>query len=151
MACFEATALTHHGNKKRLCFRHRFLVQSYDIAGECPVFPSEPEHLLAARIGLLFFAEFGCAADLAVRFNFYELVDNANGWSIGRSGESGADSEGINARVITQQPFDAAFVEVTRDENLHIIPAAGIQPLPSPSAVRKNIPAVQADGTWLTT
>src|SRR2546422_5346384 len=43
--------------------------------------------LFRSRIGLLFFAEFGCAADLAVRFNFYELVDNANGWSIGRSGE----------------------------------------------------------------
>src|SRR5207248_11133034 len=98
----------------------RFLVQSYDIAGECPVFPSEPEHLLAARIGLLFFAEFGCAADLAVRFNFYELVDNANGWRIGRRGESVADSEGNNARVTTQQPFDSAFVEVTANKKPHI-------------------------------
>src|SRR5207247_10220093 len=111
---------------------------SYDIARECPVFPSEPEHLLAARIGLLFFAEFGCTADLAVRFNFYQLVDNANGWSIGRSGESGADSEGINARVITEQPFDAAFVAVPRDENPHIIPATSLQSLSGPSPVRQH-------------
>src|ERR1019366_1647554 len=126
-------------------------LQSYDIAGECPVFPTETKHLLATGIGLLFFAEFGCAANLAARFNFYQLVDDANGWSISRSGERGADAEGIDACAITQQHFDAVFVEVTRDDNLHVLPAAGVQSLAGPSAIRKNIPAVQTDGVRLTT
>jgi hypothetical protein len=46
--------------------------------------------------------------------------------------------------------FDAVFIEVSRDENLHVVPAAGIQSRASPSAVREDVSAVQTDGVQLT-
>lgn len=140
--------MPHYRNEQPFGRWKRLVLEADDIAGVRFPCISEAKNLLAAREGLFVFAELGPAPNAVIEFDFDQLVDDSDVWSIRRRRKRGADAKGIDWRSTMKQGLDSVLIQVTRDKNQNIFPANIVESLASPNAVGQNVAAIEADTGW---